>query len=48
MFEHYAMPAPINAIRLQGDLVVFDVGLGGVVWVSDHSMILPMDGLTVF
>ena len=28
MLEHYAMPAPINAIRLQGDLIVFDLGLG--------------------
>ena len=45
--EHYPMPVPLNAIRFQDDLVVADLGLGGVVWASDHGMILPSDGVTV-
>ena len=48
VLEHYPMPVALNAIRFQGDLVVADVGLGGVVWVSDGAMILPMDGESVF
>ena len=46
--EHYPMPVPLNAIRFQDDIVVADLGLGGVVWVSDGAMILPMDGVNVF
>jgi sugar lactone lactonase YvrE len=46
--EHYDMPAPLNAIRFQDDLVVADPVLGGVVWASDHGMVLPMDGESVF
>lgn len=42
------MPVPLNAIRFQDDLVVADLGLGGVVWRSDQAMILPMDGANVF
>jgi hypothetical protein len=41
------MPVPLNAIRFQDDIVVADLGLGGVVWASDHAMILPMDGASV-
>ncbi len=48
VLEHYPMPVPLNAIRFQGDLVVADLGLGGVVWASDGAMILPMDGESVF
>jgi sugar lactone lactonase YvrE len=47
VLEHYPMPVPLNAIRFRGDLVVADFGLGGVVWASDHGMILPSDGVSV-
>jgi sugar lactone lactonase YvrE len=47
ILEHYPMPVPLNAIRFQEDIVVADLGLGGVVWASDHAMILPMDGASV-
>ena len=48
VLEHYPMPAPLNAIRFQDDIVVADPVQGGVIWASDHSMILPMDGVSVF
>ena len=48
VLEHYPMPAPLNAIRFKDDIVVADLGLGGVVWASDFSMILPIDGENVF
>jgi sugar lactone lactonase YvrE len=48
VLEHYPMPVPVNAIRFQDDIVVADLGLGGVVWASDLTMILPMDGVNVF
>jgi sugar lactone lactonase YvrE len=48
VLEHYDVPAPVNAIRFQDDLVVADLILGGVVWASDQGMVLPMDGETVF
>ena len=48
VLEEHAMAVPINAIRLSDDLAVVDLGLGGVVWASDHSMILPIDNATVF
>jgi hypothetical protein len=48
VLEHYAMGAPIDAIRYKEGIVVSDIGLGGVVWASDHSMILPIDNATVF
>ena len=48
VLEHYPMPVPLNAIRFQDDIVVADLGLGGVVWASDHGMILPMDEENVF
>jgi hypothetical protein len=38
--EQYAMPAPINAIRFQDDLVVSALGLGGLVWASTGDLIL--------
>lgn len=46
--EEFSMPVPINAIRFKNDLVVVDLGLGGVVKASDKSMILPIDNATVF
>jgi sugar lactone lactonase YvrE len=48
VIEHYAMPVPLNAVRFQDDLVVADLGLGGVVWASDGKMILPIDQTNVF
>jgi len=48
VLEHYDFPAPVNAIRFQGDLVVADLGLGGVVWASDEVMILTSDFVSVF
>jgi sugar lactone lactonase YvrE len=40
VIEHYPMAFPLNAIRFQEDLVVADLGLGGVVWASTQEMIL--------
>lgn len=48
VLEHFVMGAPIDAVRFKEDLVVSDIGLGGVVWASDHTMILPIDNATVF
>lgn len=48
VLEHYVMGAPIEAVRFQEDIVVVDLGLGGVVWASDQSMILPIDNVNVF
>ncbi len=48
VLEHYAMGAPIDAVRFKDDIVVSDIGLGGVVWASDNSMILPIDNASVF
>ena len=48
VLEHYPMPVPVNAIRFMNDIVVADLGLGGVIWASDYTMILPMDGENVF
>jgi sugar lactone lactonase YvrE len=48
VLEHYLMPVPLNAIGFQDDLVVASLGLGGVVRVSDHAMILPINGVNVF
>ncbi len=48
VLEHYYFPAPVNAIRFQGDLVVPDLVLGGVVWASDMSMVLASDFVSVF
>jgi sugar lactone lactonase YvrE len=48
VLEEFSMPVPINAIRFKNDLVVIDLGLGGVVKASDKSMILPIDNTKVF
>ncbi|MGB5319558.1 hypothetical protein [Eudoraea sp.] len=48
ILESYAMGVPIDVIRFKNDLIVSDLGLGGVVWASDNSMILPIDNATVF
>ena len=39
---------PIDALRLNGEIIVSDLGNGGVVRASDRSVILPIDGATVF
>jgi sugar lactone lactonase YvrE len=46
--QSFPMGAPIDAIRLKNNIAVSDLGLGGVVWASDHSMILPIDNANVF
>jgi sugar lactone lactonase YvrE len=46
--EHYDAPVPLNAIRFRDDLVVADPVLGGIVWASDHGVVLPVDGEKVF
>lgn len=38
--DEYVMAVPLNAIRFKDDLVVADVGLGGVVWASTGEVIL--------
>lgn len=48
VLEDYVMAVPIDALRFKDDIVVSDLGLGGVVWASDHSMILPIDNVNVF
>ncbi len=48
VLENYIMGAPIDAVRCKDDIVVSDIGLGGVVWASDHSMIVPIDNTNVF
>ena len=44
VIENYTAPqiaAPIDAVRVQGELYVNDIGLGGVVRLSDNALILP-------
>jgi sugar lactone lactonase YvrE len=48
VIETYPMGIPIDAIRFKNDIAVSDLGLGGVVRASDHSMILPIDNANVF
>ncbi len=48
VLEHFPMAVPIDAVRFKEDIVVTDLGFGGVVWASDQSMILPIDDATVF
>ncbi|MFD2202704.1 hypothetical protein [Shivajiella indica] len=48
VIETYPMEIPIDAIRFKNDIAVSDLGLGGVVWASDHSVILPIDNANVF
>ncbi len=48
VLENFVMGAPIDAVRFMDDFVVSDIGLGGVVWASDNSMILPIDNASVF
>ncbi len=36
------LPVPIDAVRVNGDIVVSDLGLGGVVRASDNSLIAPL------
>ena len=48
VIETYPMGIPIDAIRFKNDIVVSDLGLGGVVRASDNSIILPIDNTNVF
>lgn len=48
VLEEYVMAVPIDAVRVNDDIAVTDLGLGGVVWASNHSMILPIDNMNVF
>ena len=42
------MAIPIDAIRFKNDIAVSDLGLGGVVWASNKTKILPIDNASVF
>ncbi|MEL4456418.1 hypothetical protein [Lutimonas vermicola] len=46
--EEYPMVYPIDAVRVNGEIAVSDLGLGGVVWASNQDPILPIDDATVF
>jgi len=48
VLETIPMAIPIDAIRFKNDIAVSDLGLGGVVWASNKSVILPIDNATVF
>ena len=48
VLENYAMAVPLDAIRFKNDILVSDIGLGGVVRASDLSVVLPMDNTNVF
>lgn len=48
VLESYTMGAPVDAVRFQDDILVSDIGLGGVVWASDNSMVLAIDNTTLF
>jgi len=40
--EEYAMVVPIDAVRVNNEILVSDLGLGGVVKASDKSQIAPL------
>ncbi len=40
--EQFAMAVPIDAVRVNGEIAVADLGLGGVVWATDNTPILPL------
>ncbi len=42
------MGAPLDAVRFNDDILVSEIGIGGVVWASDLSMVLNIDGANVF
>jgi sugar lactone lactonase YvrE len=48
VLEEYPMSVPIDAVRFKDDIIVSALGEGGVVFASDNSMILPIDGEFVF
>lgn len=48
VMEQFPMAAPIDAIRFKDDIMATDIGLGGLVWASNQSMILPIDNANVF
>ncbi len=39
---YHDVAVPVDAVRVNGDIVVSDFGLGGVVYASDNSLILPL------
>lgn len=39
--------APIDAVRLKDDIAINDIAQGAIVWASDNSTILPIDGSTL-
>ena len=41
--EIYSFPTPIDAVRVNGEIVVSDYDLGGVVKAKDKSMIAPLN-----
>ena len=48
MNTEMAVGAPIDALRLNGEIYVSDVGLGGVVRASDKSVLFAVDNTTFF
>ncbi len=42
------MGIPIDAIWFNDDILVSEIGIGDVVWVSDFSVVLPIDGVNIF
>ena len=43
VIDEYPMVYPIDAVRVNGDIVASDLGLGGVVLASDQSLIAPLN-----
>ncbi|MGB5394932.1 MAG: hypothetical protein WBN16_11830 [Lutimonas sp.] len=43
VLEEYSMVYPIDAVRVNGEIVVSDLGLGGVVMASDQTLIAPVN-----
>lgn len=48
VLEQFTLGAPIEALRFKEDIAVVDMGIGGVIWASDLSFILPIDNATLF
>lgn len=48
VLQTFEMAIPIDAIRFKNDIAVSDLGLGGVVWASNKTKILPIDNASVF
>lgn len=41
--KEYSMVFPIDAVRVKGEVVVSDLGLGGVVMADDYTLIAPLN-----